>query len=248
MKNWLPFILLFINIFSVKSQVKDSSIISVTPTKLISGIIVGSSNIAQKALINSHNFSSNNPTFNLGLLFEREFNNQFKFSFRPGFLIGSDIKTTFKNANKEYSYSYSSAIIEMPLLFVYTFRANKIANGVPNYFYFGPVYNYNLSNSNVRLTGTEKRYVASFIKNYETALKFGFGYDFKLKYVNFRPEFGYTNGFNVLKSNAIPNFEFSSIVNNQFSINILFSHRNNKVIYRKSTKPRIPLWKKLLFI
>ena len=133
MKNWLPFVLLFINSFPVNSQVNDSTIISITPTKLITGMAIGYSNIKHNATINSQNFSSNNPSINLSLLFEKEFNNQFKFSLRPGILLGSFIKNKFKDANKEYTYSYSSAIIEMPLLFVYTFRANKIVNGVPNF-------------------------------------------------------------------------------------------------------------------
>jgi hypothetical protein len=243
MKNWLPFILLFINIFSVKSQVKDSNIISITPTKLITGMAIGYSNIKHNATINSQNFSSNNPSINLSLLFEKEFNNQFKFSLRPGILLGSFIKNKFKDANKEYTYSYSSAIIQMPLLLIYTFRNKK--NGFPDYFYFGPQLSYNISNANARITGTENRNVPSFVKQNETSLKFGFGYDFKLKYVNFRPEFGYSYGFDVLKSYTIPNFNFTRIVNNQYSFNIIFSQRYNKVIFRKSNKPKTPLWKKI---
>jgi hypothetical protein len=245
MKKWLSFVLLFINIFPVNSQVKDSSIISITPTKMITGIAIGYSNIKHNATINSQNFSSNNPSINLSLLFEKEFNNQFKLSLRPGILLGSFIKNKFKDANKEYSYSYSSAIIEMPLLFVYTFRANKIANGVPNYFFFGPQLSYNISNRNTMLTGTENRYVPLFIKQNETNFKFGLGYDFKLKYLNFRPEFGYSYGFDILKSNTIPNFNFTRIVNNQYSFNILLSQRYNKVIFRKLNKPKTPLWKKI---
>ena len=87
-----------------------------------------------------------------------------------------------------------------------------------------------------------------FIKQNETNFKFGIGYEFKLKYVNFRPEFGYSYGFNVLKSNTIPNFNFNRIVNNQYSFNILLSQRYNKVVFRKSNKPKIPLWKKILSI
>jgi hypothetical protein len=245
MKKWLSFVLLFISIFPVNSQVKDSSIISITPTKIITGIAIGYSNIKHNATINSQNYSSNNPSINLSLLFEKELNDHFKFSLRPGILLGSFIKNKFKDANKEYSYSYSSAIIEMPLLFVYTFRANKIANGVPNYFYFGPIFNYNISKRNAILTGTENRYVPFFIKQNETNFKFGFGYDFKLKYVNFRPEFGYSYGFDVLKSNTIPNFNFTRIVNNQYSFNIILSQRYNKIIYRKFNKPYIPLWRKI---
>ncbi len=246
MKNWLPFILLFINIFPVNSQVKDSNIISVTPTKLITGISIGLTNIQQNATINSILYSSNNPTINLGLLFEKEFNNQFKFSTRPEILIGSSVKTKFKDANKDYSYSYSSAIVQMPLLLVYTFRNKKSKNGFPDYFYFGPQLSYNFSNTNARLTGTESRNVPLFIKQNETNFKFGFGYDFKLKYVNFRPEFGYSYGFDVLKSNTINNFNFTRIVNNQYSFNLLFAQRYNKVIFRKSNRPKIPLWKKIL--
>ena len=122
MKNWLLFALLFINSFPVNSQVKDSTIISITPTKYFTGISLGFTNISQKAIINSQNFSSNNPAFNLGLLFEKEFSNHFKLSTRPELLIGSNIKTKFKYANKEYSYSYSSAIIQLPLLLIYTFK------------------------------------------------------------------------------------------------------------------------------
>ena len=245
MKNWLPFVLLFINSFPVNSQVNDSTIISITPTKLITGMAIGYSNIKHNATINSQNFSSNNPSINLILLFEKEFNNQFKFSLRPGILLGSFIKNKFKDANKEYTYSYSSAIIEMPLLFVYTFRANKIANGVPNYFYFGPIFNYNISKRNAILTGTENRNTGSFVKNNENGFKIGFGYDFKLKYVNLRPEIGYSYGFDVLKSNTIPNFNFTRVVNNQYSFNIILSQRYNKIIYRKFNKPYVPLWKKI---
>jgi hypothetical protein len=245
MKNWLPFILLFINIFSVKSQVKDSNIISITPTKFITGMAIGYSNIKHNATIKSQNFSSNNPAINLSLLFEKEFNTQLKFSTRPEFLIGSIIKNRFKDDNKEYSYSYSSAIIQMPLLLIYTFRNKKNKNGFPDYFYFGPQLSYNISNANARITGTENRNVPSFVKQNETSLKFGFGYDFKLKYVNFRPEFGYSYGFDVLKSYTIPNFNFTRIVNNQYSFNIIFSQRYNKVIFRKSNKPKTPLWKKI---
>jgi hypothetical protein len=245
MKNWLPFVLLFINIFPVNSQVNDSTIISITPTKLITGMAMGYSNIKHNATINSQNFSSNNPSINLSLLFEKEFNNQFKFSLRPGILLGSFIKNKFKDANKEYTYSYSSAIIEMPLLFVYTFRNKKFKNGFPDYFYFGPQLSYNISNTNARLTGTENRNMPLFVKQNETNFKFGFGYDFKLKYVNFRPEFGYTNGFDILKVNTINNFNFTRIVNNQYSFNILLSQRYNKVIFRKLNKPKTPLWKKI---
>ena len=245
MKNWLPFVLLFINSFPVNSQVKDSSIISITPTKLITGMVIGYTNIKQNATINSLLYSSNNPNFNLGLLFEKEFSNQFKFSTRTEFLIGSSVKTKFKDANKEYSYSYSSAIVQMPLLLVYTFRNKKIKNGFPDYFYFGPQLSYNISNTNARLTGTENRNMPLFVKQNETNFKFGFGYDFKLKYVNFRPEFGYTNGFDILKVNTINNFNFTRIVNNQYSFNILLSQRYNKVIFRKLNKPKTPLWKKI---
>jgi len=245
MKNWLPIILLFINIFPVNSQVKDSSIISITPTKMTTGISIGYTNIQQNATINSILYSSNNPTINLGLLFEKEFNNQFKFSTRPEFLIGSSVKTKFKDANKEYSYSYTSAIIQMPLLLVYTFKNKKIKNGFPDYFYFGPQLSYNISNTNARITGTENRNVPLFVKQNETNFKFGIGYDFKLKYVNFRPEFGYTYGFDILKVNTINNFNFTRIVNNQYSFNILLSQRYNKVIFRKLNKPKTPLWKKI---
>jgi hypothetical protein len=69
MKKWLSFVLLFINIFTVNSQVKDYSIISITPTKMITGIAIGYSNIKHNATINSQNFSSNNPSINLSLLF-----------------------------------------------------------------------------------------------------------------------------------------------------------------------------------
>ena len=246
MKNWLPFILLFINIFPVNSQVKDSSIISITPTKMITGVSIGYINIQQNATINSVLYSSNNPTINLGLLFEKEFNNQFKFSTRQEVLIGPIVQTKFKDANKEYSYSYTSAIIQMPLLLVYTFRNKKIKNGFPDYFYFGPQLSYNISNNNARFTGTENINVPLFVKQNETNFKFGFGYDFKLKYVNFRPEFGYSYGFDVLKSNTINNFNFTRIVNNQYSFNLLLAQRYNKVIFRKSNRPKIPLWKKIL--
>ena len=245
MKNWLPFILLFINIFPVNSQVKDSSIISITPTKMITGVSIGYINIQQNATINSVLYSSNNPTINLGLLFEKEFNNQFKFSTRQEVLIGSIVQTKFKDANKEYSYSYTSAIIQMPLLLVYTFRNKKNKNGFPDYFYFGPQLSYNISNNSARFTGTENINVPLFVKQNETNFKFGFGYDFKLKYVNFRPEFGYTNGFDILKVNTINNFNFTRIVNNQYSFNILLSQRYNKVIFRKLNKPKTPLWKKI---
>ena len=245
MKNWLPFILLFINIFPVNSQVKDSSIISITPTKMITGVSIGYINIQQNATINSVLYSSNNPTINLGLLFEKEFNNQFKFSTRQEVLIGSIVQTKFKDANKEYSYSYTSAIIQMPLLLVYTFRNKKNKNGFPDYFYFGPQLSYNISNNSARFTGTENINVPLFVKQNETNFKFGFGYDFKLKYVNFRPEFGYSYGFDVLKSNTIPNFNFTRVVNNQYSFNIILSQRYNKIIYRKFNKPYVPLWKKI---
>ena len=248
MKNWLSFALLFINIFPVNSQVKDSNIISITPTKLITGMAIGYSNIKQNATIKSQNFSSNNPAINLSLLFEKEFNTQLKFSTRPEFLIGSIIKTKFKDDNKEYSYSYSSAIIQMPLLLIYTFRNKKNKNGFPDYFYFGPQLSYNISNTNARITGTENRNVPLFVKQNETNFKFGIGYDFKLKYVNFRPEFGYSYGFNVLKPNTIPDFYFTSIINNHYSFNIVLSQRYNKVVFRKSKKLKIPLWKKILSI
>ena len=58
MKNWLPFVLLFINSFPVNSQVNDSTIISITPTKLITGMAIGYSNIKHNATINSQNFSA----------------------------------------------------------------------------------------------------------------------------------------------------------------------------------------------
>jgi hypothetical protein len=245
MKKCLPFALLIINIFSANSQVKDSSIISITPTKMITGISIGYSNIQQNATINSLIYSSNNSTFNLGLLFEKELNNQFKISIRQEILIGSNVKNKFKNANKEYSYSYSNAIIQMPLLLVYTFRNKKIKNGFPDYFYFGPQLSYNISNRIASLNGAEIRNAAAFVRSNETSLKFGFGYDFKLKYVNFRPEFGYSYGFDVLKSNTIPNVNFTRIVNNQYSFNIVLSQRYNKVIFRKSNKPKIPIWRKI---
>jgi hypothetical protein len=245
MKKYLLFILLISSVFSGFAQVKDSNIISITPTKLITGMAIGYSNIKQNATINSQNFLSNNPAINLSLLFEKEFNSQLKFSTRPEFLIGSIIKTKFKDANKEYSYSYSSAIFQMPLLLIYTFR-NK--NGFPDYFYFGPQLSYNISNTNARITGTENRNVPLFVKQNETNFKFGIGYDFKLKYVNFRPELGYSYGFNVLKPNTIPNFYFTSIINNHYSFNIVLSQRYNKVVFRKSKKLKIPLWKKILSI
>jgi len=234
---------------SVKSQVKASNIISITPTKLITGIAIGYSNIKQNATIKSQNFSSNNPAINLSLLFEKEFNTQFKFSTRPEFLIGSIINTKFKDDNKEYSYSYSTAIIQMPLLLIYTFRNKKNKNGFPDYFYFGPQLSYNILNANAIITLTEnRRNVPLFVKQNETNFKFGIGYDFKLKYVNFRPEFGYSYGFNVLKPNTIPNFDFTSINNNHYSFNIVLSQRYNKVVFRKSQKFKIPLWKKILSI
>jgi hypothetical protein len=90
--------------------------------------------------------------------------------------------------------------------------------------------------------------VPLFVKQNETNFKFGIGYDFKLKYVNFRPEFGYSYGFNVLKPNTIPNFDFTSINNNHYSFNIVLSQRYNKVVFRKSKKLKIPLWKKILSI
>ena len=35
-------------------------------------------------------------------------------------------------------------------------------------------------------------------------------------------------------------------MNNQYSFNLLLAQRNYKVIFRKSNRPKIPLWKKIL--
>lgn len=159
--------------------------------------------------------------------------------------LAYDIKTKFKSSNKDYAYNYFSTIVGMPLLFIYTIRTSNIFNGIPNYIFFGPFSSYNISNQAVKYTGTDFRYGPSITNKFETSLKFGLGYDFKLKYVNFRPEFGYNYGLNSLKTNTAPMFNFSKIINNQYSINFILTQRYHKVIYKKPEKSGPSLWKKL---
>lgn len=247
MKNIILIIFLLTISIVGSSQRRGAKIISSTPTKYFTGLYYGSSIVQQNAYINSQKFTSNNPTFNLGLLFEKEFNDQFKVSFRPGLMLG-DVKNNLYIENKKFLYNYTFVKYELPLLFNYSIKSNKVFNGIPNYLLFGPVLNYDIANQNVNLKvffGDYSSRVPSFVRNNETNFKFGLGYDVKLKYVNFRPEFAYSYGINILKKNTVPNINFTKIVNNQYSLNIILSQRYHKVVYQKIKKSGPPLWEKL---
>lgn len=231
----------------LNAQVKDSNIISSTPTKFISGLTIGYSNIYQTINLNGQNFSSKNLALNLGLLFEYELINKIKFSMRPGLLLFDDVKTNFVVSNKLYFYKYQPLIVEMPLLLTYKIAPEKKFNGIPNELYFGPVINYNIANKSVNYNGSNT-YSPTFTRDNETSLKLGIGYDFKLKFVNFRPDFGYNFGFNSLLRNNIPYGNLTKLVNNQFAFRLILSSRKNKVVFKKverkePTQP--PIWKKL---
>ena len=251
MKRYLPLIFIFTFAISGNTQFKAPIIISSTPTKYFSGLSVGFSNIENKTIINGIKFSNSNPALHLGLLIEKEFSDYFKLSLRPSVLISGDIKNNFNIENKNYSYSYSSALLEVPLLFTFSFNSSKDFNGFPNYVHFGPDLIYNFMNQAVRFTGANNGYASSvipFVRNYETGLKFGIGYDIKLKFVNFRPEMGYILGFNSLNKNTLPNLNLSEVINNQYTFHIVLSQRMNKVIYKRIERTGPPLWEKLLGI
>lgn len=247
MKKILIYIALITSNYSVNAQTLKSNIISITPTKNISGLYIGIVSIEHNAVINGVKFSSYNPALNLGLIYEKEINQKIKLSIRPGIVLTDDIKNKFDLSGKDNSYVYPSVVFEFPLLFIYSVKSNKIFNGIPNYIHFGPVFSYNFANQFYRFNSS---YVAipSFASEKETNIKLGFGYDFKLKYVNLRPEFGYNYGFNSLKTNTLTNFNLSEIRNNVYFFNFVISKRVNKVIYRKlerrePTHP--PIWKKV---
>lgn len=231
----------------LNAQVKDSKIISSTPTKFISGLTIGYSNIYQTISLNGQNFSSKNFALNLGLLFEYELSKKIKVSIIPGLLLFDDIKTNFEVTYKSYYFKYQPAIIEMPVLLYYKIRHEKKFNGIPNDLYLGPVFNYNFSNKSISYNGSNI-YSPTITRDNETSLKFGIGYDFKLKYVNFRPDFGYNFGFNSLLKNNMPYGNLTKLVNNQFAFRLILSSRKNKVVFKKverrePTQP--PIWKKL---
>ena len=246
MRKGIFYISFFLFFNSVNAQMKEPVIISSTPTKNISGLYIGVSSIEHNAHINGRKFSSFNYAFNLGLIFEKEFNDKIKLSLRPGLVLVDDIKNNFNIDNKNYSYAYPSLIYEIPLLFIYSIKSNKNFSGFPNYVQFGPVFSYNLANNSTYLNGST-RTIPSFASNYESNLKFGFGYDIKLKFFSFRPEFSYNLGFNSLKSNTLPGLNLSEIRNNQYSFLILISQRLNKVKYKKIEKTGSlpPLWKNI---
>ena len=234
--------------FLANTQVKEGNIISSTPTKYFTGLSLGVTNIIQNAVINGQNKVSNNQTFDLGLIFEKELNDRIKVSFRPGLAIGAVLNKFTINGNN-YAYNYRITTFKAPVLLSYTFNKPSKFNGLPNYFLIGPELSYNLEglNTSNRFFKTNGIYskIPSFIKNKETQLKFVIGYDIKLKFVNFRPEFVYNHGFDVLKPVSIPDLNFTKIVNNQYSLNIVLSQRHNKVVYNKPTKTGPPLWKRL---
>ncbi len=232
---------------SVYAQSKGSNIISITPTRNLTGILYGYSSVEHNSFINGMNFKSNNSALNLGLLFEKEFNEKMKLSFRPGILITDDIRNRFSIRGKNYSYSYPSLVFEVPLFLIYSIKTNKTFNGIPDYLQVGSAFGYNFANKSVKYTGPlNSTFLPPFSKNNETNLRFGFGYDFKFKYVNLRPAFGYSFGFNSLNKNTIPNFNLSKITNNQYIVHFVLSQRMNKVIYMKVERIGPPLWKKIL--
>lgn len=234
--------------FLAKAQVKENNIISSTPTKYFTGISYGVANNQHKALINGQNLISNNQIFDLGLILERELSDRVKISLRTDLAIGA-VQNKFTINGNNYAYNYRITSFKAPVLLSYTFNKPSKFNGLPNYFLIGPEVNYNLEgfNTSNRFFKTNGNYIKSpsFIKNQETQLKFVIGYDIKLKYVNFRPEFGYNHGFDVLKPVSIPDLNFTKIVNNQYSLNIVLSQRYNKVVYKKPIKTGPPLWKRL---
>lgn len=234
--------------FLAKAQVKESNIISSTPTKYFTGLSLGVSNILQNAEINGQNKVSNNQTFDLGLIFEKELSNRIKVSFRPSIAIGG-VKNTFTIEKDKYSFNYPLSLFKAPLLVSYEFKKSNKFNGLPNYVLIGPEFNYNLVSTNLTyriLKNGIYSNIPSFIKNKETQLKYGIGYDFKLKYVNLRPEFVYIQGFNVLKSNSVLDLNYTKIVNNHYSLNFVLSQRYHKVVYKKPNKSDLPLWKRIL--
>lgn len=234
--------------FLANTQVKENNIISSTPTKYFTGISYGVANNQHKALVNGRNLISNNQIFDLGLILERELSDRVKISLRTDLAIGA-VQNKFTINGNNYAYNYRIASFKAPILLSYTFNKPSKFNGLPNYFLIGPEVNYNLEgfNTSNRFFKTNGNYIKSpsFIKNQETQLKFVIGYDIKLKYVNFRPEFGYNQGFDVLKPVSIPDLNFTKIVNNQYSLNIVLSQRYNKVVYKKPIKTGPPLWKRL---
>ncbi len=244
MQKYIIIVIVTILSNSVYAQSKGSNIISITPTKNLSGLYIGLSSIEHNAVINVQNFSSLNPAFNLGLVFEKELNEKVKISLRPGIVLADDIKNNFKINGKNYSYVYQSVVYELPLLLIYSIKSNKDFNGIPNYIHFGPVFSYNFANKSVRFNGSNS-FIPSFARENDGSIKFGFGYDVKLKFVNLRPEFAYNLGFNSLKSNTLPNLNLSQIRNNQISFHLVISQRMNKVVYKKIEKidPLPSLWK-----
>lgn len=247
MKKILVLICLFSSI-NVNSQTSMSNVISITPTKNISGLYIGISSIEHNAVINGVNFSSHNSAFNFGLLYEKEFNQKIKLSIRPGIVLADDIKNNFNLGGKNNSYEYPSVVYEFPLLLVYSVKSNNTLKVIPNYIHFGPVFSYNFAANKALRFNESSMLIPSFASEKETNIKLGFGYDFKLEYVNLRPEFGYNFGFNSLNTNTLPNFNISEIRNNMYSFHFVISQRVNKVIYRKPerkepTQP--PIWKKL---
>lgn len=247
MKKYILFFYLCIPSLA-KAQVKEDNIISSTPTKYFTGLSIGASNIQQNALINGQNKVSNNQTFDLGLIFEKELSDRINLSFRPNIAIGG-IKHRFIIEKDKYSFNYPLSLFKTSLLVSYAFKKSNKFNLLPNYFLIGPEFNYNLVSTNLTyrfLKNGNYSNIPSFIKNKEIQLKYGIGYDFKLKYVNLRPEFVYIQGFNVLKSNSVLDLNYTKIVNNQYSLNFVFSQRYHKVIYNKPKKSDLPLWKRIL--
>jgi hypothetical protein len=244
MRKGIFYISFFLIINSGNAQINEPVIISSTPTKNLSGLYIGFSSIEHNAVINGQKFSSSNSAFNLGLVFEKEFNEKVKMSLRPGIVLTDDIKNNFTINGKNYSYVYQSVLFELPLLLIYSIKSNRAFNGIPNYIHFGPVFNYNVANKSIRFNGSYN-FIPSFARENEGNLKFGFGYEIKSKFVNLRPEFAYNLGFNSFKSNTLPNLNLTQIRNNQISFHLIISQRMNKVIYKKIKRidPLPSLWK-----
>lgn len=242
----LLLVLFVFNVIYAQAQISDTNIISNTPTKYFTGIINGFSTIEHNVVINNQDFSSLNPAFLLGLLFEREWTKSIKISVRPSIIL-SGVKHKFQFAGDKYEYSYHKSFLEIPFLLMYTFKDKKRFNGLPNYIHIGPVVNYNAINQNISFSRLNNASIRRpvFTKLQEPNLNFGFGYDFKLKYVNLRPEFAYKIGFNALKENTLPNLNLTNVKHNQYTFQVVIANRNRKVVYKKVKPAGPPLWKKI---
>lgn len=237
-------VILFLQINGI-SQV-DNKIDSLIPLKNYFGINIGIRNNFHSAVIDGKKFISYDQSLVLGENFTTPFNKRWDLTVQANLQIGSYTKNNFYARGGSYSYQLYRTVIDLPIIFRYMLINNKknmLFGFSPHFVQFGPVLSYNLMASKAIPfyqygNNVTKTNIPGFENGYNTRLRVGTGYSFKLKYVFIRAELNYDYDFNSLDKNTLPLVNLTKVTNDALGINFVVESRS-KIIRKQVRKVKI---------